>query len=313
MKHFLQLMFALISTTKLVILETFRTLLNIIFARHKDISNDIILITGGGRGIGRKIALEFARYKPQHIVIWGRKEESLIRTCEDIKTFGVQCSYQVCDVSSRELIYKKAVEIQETIGNVTILVNNAGILSGKPVEYLQADDMTNTLKVNTLAHIWTIKAFLPAMIERGQGHIVCMSSVLGLLGLKGVCDYATSKFATTGLMESLTQELEEYPYIHTTVIHPYQVDNDMFTGMRFRFPKLFPPLTEDHVARASVNAVLTNRKQITLPYYFYFVLFLRGILPVSCMTPAQKFLGLDKVMDKFNWHNADGGDVCSQS
>lgn len=307
-----------VKATWLIFTESVRGICNIAVFKPKDISNDIVLITGGGRGIGRLLALEFAKFRPEHIVIWGRKELWLKKTAEDIQNLGVKSTYHVCDVSNRELIYKKAKEVQESVGDVTILVNNAGILCGKPVQYLQPDEMKYTLKVNTLAQIWTIKAFLPAMIEKGQGHIVCMSSLLGLLGLKGVCDYSTSKFATTGMMECLMLELEDYQGIYTTMIHPYQVDNDMFAGMKVRFPQLFPALKEKYVTQATVQAVLNNRKQITLPVYFYFVLFFRSILPVSCMVPVQRFLGLDKVMDQFDWQNKEpdyctSTDICGQS
>ncbi|XP_060567880.1 short-chain dehydrogenase/reductase 3-like [Ruditapes philippinarum] len=295
----------------IVIIESVRAISRISFTKAKCISDDIILITGGGRGIGRQLALEFANFQPKCIVIWGRNEDWLKKTVADIESRGVRSTYRVCDVSSRELIYEKAREIQETVGEVTILVNNAGILCGKPIEFLQPEDMRHTLKVNTLAQIWTIKAFLPGMIGRGQGHIVCISSLLGLLGLKGVCDYVTSKFATTGMMDSLMQELEEYPDIHTTIVHPYQIDNDMFAGMQVRFPKLFPPLKEDYVTKATVQAVLNNRHQITLPVYFYMILFFRSVLPVSCMVPVQKFMGLDKVMDNFDWQKAAGSDLTS--
>ncbi|XP_045162385.2 short-chain dehydrogenase/reductase 3-like isoform X2 [Mercenaria mercenaria] len=259
----------------IVITESVRAISSIAVTKTKDISDEIILITGGGRGIGRQIALEFAKFRPKCIIIWGRKKDWLKRTVHDIQSLGVKSVYFVCDVSKRELIYEKAQEVQEMVGDVTLLVNNAGILSGKPIEFLQPEDMKETLKVNTLAQIWTIKAFLPAMLEKGKGHIVCMSSLLGLLGLKGVCDYATSKFATTGLMECLMQELEDYPNIHTTIIHPYQIDNNMFAGMQVRFPSLFPPLKEEYVTEATVQAVLNNRKQITLPVYFYLILFFR--------------------------------------
>ncbi|KAL4220942.1 Short-chain dehydrogenase/reductase 3 [Mactra antiquata] len=285
--------------------ETIRAIYYHIFTKPKDVTNDIVLITGGGRGIGRKLALAFAELRPKHIIIWGRNETWLKKTKEDICKLNVKSSYYVCDVSDKNVIYEKAREIQESVGDVTILVNNAGSLSGKSIIFLQPYDIESTLKVNTLAHIWTVKAFLPAMIRNGKGHVVCMSSVLGLLGLKGVCDYATTKFASTGLMEGLMLELEDYSGINTTIIHPYQVDNGMFAGMTVRFPKLFPALQEDYVTKETMTAILTNRKQVTLPTYFYMVLFFRSVLPISSMLPVQKFLGLDKVMDKFHWEVPD--------
>lgn len=80
----------------------------------------------------------------------------------------------------------------------------------------------------------TIKAVLPDMIESNRGHLVSISSVLGLLGMRGVSDYCSSKFAISGLMEALQWELQEYSNIHITAVHPYLVDNQMFAGLKLR-------------------------------------------------------------------------------
>lgn len=84
----------------------------------------------------------------------------------------------------------------------------------------------------------TIKSFLPGMISEQRGHIVTMNSVLGLIAMKGAGDYCSSKFATKGLLESLKWELLAYPYIHMTTIHPYTVDNQMFSGIKIRYVSL---------------------------------------------------------------------------
>ena len=85
----------------------------------------------------------------------------------------------------------------------------------------------------------TLKAFLPDMLKNNRGHIVIISSVLGLFGLKGAGDYVSSKFASTGLADAVRQELNTLgKNVQVTSIHPYQVDNDMFAGMHTRFRSL---------------------------------------------------------------------------
>lgn len=76
------------------------------------------------------------------------------------------------------------------------------------------------------------------MVSEQRGHIVTMNSVLGLIAMKGAGDYCSSKFATKGLLESLKWELLAYPYIHMTTIHPYTVDNQMFSGIKIRYVSL---------------------------------------------------------------------------
>ena len=76
------------------------------------------------------------------------------------------------------------------------------------------------------------------MINQERGHIVTISSMLGMMSLKGATSYCSSKFATTGMSEALFLELQEYPNIHLTSIHSYQVANDMFKGLELRFENI---------------------------------------------------------------------------
>ena len=82
----------------------------------------------------------------------------------------------------------------------------------------------------------TIKSFLPGMLEQNHGHIVSINSMLGLMGLSGAADYSASKFGALGFHESLSLELARNNKngIFTTTIHPYQINNDMFAGVRPR-------------------------------------------------------------------------------
>ncbi|VDI59499.1 all-trans-retinol dehydrogenase (NAD+), partial [Mytilus galloprovincialis] len=123
-------------------------------------------------------------------------------------------------------------EIKNSIGDVTILVNNAGIFNGALVLNDTEENIQKTFAINALAHIWAYKAFLSGMISQGRGHIVTISSMLGIMSLRGASSYCGSKFMTTGISEALHLELEEYPNIHLTSVHSYQVKNDMFQDLK---------------------------------------------------------------------------------
>ena len=120
------------------------------------------------------------------------------------------------------------------MGDVDILVNNAGIVTGK--KFLDATDgaIEKTFQVNTLAHFWLGKAFLPSMIDKNHGHVVTIASMAGIFGMAGLCDYCASKYAAVGFDESLRNELVAMAKdgIHTTVVCPYFINTGMFDGVQ---------------------------------------------------------------------------------
>merc|ERR1712113_94596 len=93
--------------------------------------------------------------------------------------------------------------------------------------------MKKTLEVNTLAHFYTVKTFLPDMIKQDEGHVVTIASSAGHLGVRGLADYCSSKFGAVGFDESLRQECKYQGYnIKTTCINPYIIDTGMFSGAK---------------------------------------------------------------------------------
>merc|ERR550539_360813 len=124
-----------------------------------------------------------------------------------IRQAGGQASSFLLDVTDREAVYKLADQIRKEIGDVTILINNAGIVTGKKLHECPDALMAKTIDVNTTAHFWTLKAFLPSMIEKNSGHIVSIASIVGFVGCPSLVDYVASKFGAVGLMEALFLEL----------------------------------------------------------------------------------------------------------
>merc|ERR1711915_162480 len=138
---------------------------------EKNISGQVVLITGGGSGIGRLMCLRFARLGAT-VVTWDINKSGNEETVDMIKKEGNRAFSYTVDMSSREAIYNAAEKTKEDIGPVTILVNNAGIVSGTPVMDTPDSKIIKTFEVNILAHFWMIKAFLPDMINHKLGHIV---------------------------------------------------------------------------------------------------------------------------------------------
>jgi all-trans-retinol dehydrogenase (NAD+) len=111
-----------------------------------------------------------------------------------------------------------------------MLINNAGVVSGRALLDTPDELIERSFSVNTLAHFWTVKAFLPTMLENDHGHIVSIASMAGHVGIPKLIDYCASKFAAVGFDEALRLELEVMGAegVHTTAICPYFIQA---TGM----------------------------------------------------------------------------------
>ncbi|CAL1532886.1 unnamed protein product [Lymnaea stagnalis] len=267
--------------------------------------DEIILITGGGRGIGRKLSLCFAKFHPKHIILWGRTQSTLSKTAKEVQDQGVNCSYMVCDVSSREQIYSLGKEVEAKFGQVTMLINNAGVVHPNSILNSNPEETEKTFRTNVLAHFWTTRAFLPGMIKQNRGHIITISSVLAITALNGASDYCSSKFASSGFSEALQDELKSTGVsgVKVTTVYPYHVDNDMFSGISTRFPQIFPAINEDYLSEKIVDAILCNREKLIVPKLMYLVALFYSIAPVSAVIPIMKFTGVHKAMDQFHEHH----------
>ncbi|XP_056324600.1 short-chain dehydrogenase/reductase 3b [Danio aesculapii] len=268
-------------------------------SRRRDLSGDVVLITGGGRGIGRHLAKEFAVRGAKKLILWGRTEKCLKETCEEITLMGTECHYFVCDVANREEVYKQAKVVREKVGDVTILVNNAAVVHGKSLLDSDDDALLKSQHINTMGQFWTTKAFLPRMLELQNGHVVCVNSILSLSPIPGAIDYCTSKASSLAFMESLTLGLLDCPGVACTTVLPFHTNTEMFQGMRVRFPQLFPPLKPEVVAQRTVDAVRTNTAFVYLPWTMNALVILKSMLPQSALEEIHRFSGTYTCMNTF--------------
>ena len=123
------------------------------------------------------------------------------------------CAFMV-DVSKVASIREGAIIARQAFGPVTMLINNAGVVSGKSTEELTEEQIERTFRVNTISHLYTIKEFLPDMKAEKRGHIVTVASMAGIAGVPGLTDYCASKWGAVGLDEALRLELKSAGLYH---------------------------------------------------------------------------------------------------
>ena len=262
------------------------------------IANRNVLITGGASGIGKKLSYLMA-IEGAHVIIWDINQKHLDEVIKAIRKKGCLATGYYCDVSDKSQIDDTAQKVKDEIGKIDILVNNAGIVFGKSYWEYSDEDIQRMIKINLMAHFWTIKAFLPEMRQSNSGHIVTIASAAGIIGVANLSVYSTTKFANFGMDESLRQEFRKAGLdIKTTVVCPYYIDTGMFKGVKSRFSFLLPILKEDRVAKRIFNAVRKNKSRVVMPPLVYTVWLLR-LLPVKVFDFVSNLLGINASMDEF--------------
>lgn len=270
-----------------------------LFKKRKSVQGQIVLITGGGSGLGRLMAHRFAKLGAIP-VIWDINEEGAKKVAEECQAFGKNKAYYYkVDLSKYQDVYAVADKVKEQVGVVDILINNAGIVTGKKLLDSSEALITKTFEVNSLALFWTAKAFLPEMINRNKGHLVTISSMAGLIGVCGLADYCGSKFAAFGFHESIRFELfkTKKTGVKTTVVCPYYVNTGMFDGVKEK-NFLLPILDADYAADQIVDAILTNREHLSMPY-FASLIGIPRCFPVFMFDWFMRYLGVSDTMDEF--------------
>lgn len=256
-------------------------------------------MTGGASGIGRQMSIQFAKQGAK-VIIADLNEKQAKVVAYEIKQSGGQALGIHCDVTSIESVKTAAQAARIAFGPITILVNNAGIVSGKLITELSYETIERTFKVNAISHFYTIKEFLPSMLEQNKGHIVTIASVAGLGGVSKMTDYCASKYAAVGIDDSLRNELKSLnSNVKTTCVCPYYINTGMFKGVSTKFNFLFPMLSEQWVAGRIIQAVKYDEEVLLMPKTMNSSYYIKAFLPVSWTDYLSHALGFQASMNTF--------------
>ena len=185
-----------------------------------------ILITGASRGIGRAIAIEFAKNKHNIIICAKSDLEGLKKTKQLIENEGVSCYTGLCDVTNEDSVKKFISDSAKAIGQTDILINNAGISYIGLLQDMSLEDWNKVLSTNLTSVFLMSKYVIPEMLKKQSGHIINISSVWGNIGASMEVAYSASKGGINSFTKALAKELAP-SNISVNAISPGFIDTDM--------------------------------------------------------------------------------------
>ena len=188
-----------------------------------------VLITGGGTGIGRAMALAFAR-EGAKVAIAARRKEKLQQVAEEITAQGGEAFPVECDVTLNADAERAVRETVEKFGALHVLANNAGTLSNATVEELSEEDWDRVTRVNIKGPFLMSRAALPAMRRAGRGSIINIGSILGLVAMKSRVAYCASKGALTMLTKAMALD-HGHENIRVNCVCPALVETEMVKAL----------------------------------------------------------------------------------
>ena len=227
------------------------------------LQNRTVVITGASSGIGRAAALEFAR-RGANLVIAARRGELLEEVALLCRRHGVQCTTIVADVAKRD----ECVRLITAAGAIDVLVNNAGFAIFDTIEKASPDDLEQMMQTNYFGTVWCTQVALPGMLGRGEGAIVNVSSIAGLMGYAGMGGYCATKFAIVGFTEALRDEVIGRG-LRVSLVCPGTTETDFFVkAERGKMPgasRLILAIKPEHVAKAICDSAEDGRYRRILP------------------------------------------------
>ena len=186
----------------------------------KDFNNKVAAITGAGSGIGQQLAVSLAK-AGCHLSLSDVNEKGLQATQQLLSAYTVKVTTQIVDVAQREQMAAWAQQTVQDHGKVNLIFNNAGVALGSTVEGMSYDDLEWMMGINFWGVVYGTKEFLPLLKQSGDGHVINISSLFGLISQPTQSAYNASKFAVRGFTESLRQELDlQNCGVSVTCVHP---------------------------------------------------------------------------------------------
>lgn len=259
-----------------------------------------VLVTGGAQGLGALLAEGCLERGAARVTLWDIDEAKLDALSTRLRAAGHQVDARRVDLARLEDLLETAAALPEE-WPVDVLINNAGIVCGRPLAEQTHDEIERTIRINTLGVIHATRALLPGMLERGRGHVVNLASASGFVPVPRLTTYAASKWACLGFSESLRVELRAHPGVHVTTVCPSYITTGMFDGVSAPFAA--PLLTPTYAAERILRAIERNTTMLRMPRIVHLVPILYHLLPTPFFDHVcGDWLGIYRSMDHFKGH-----------
>ena len=238
----------------------------------------VVVVTGAGRGLGRAIALRYAKERC-FVVGIDVDTSSFEGLTHEIEALGARALCLKCDVASPAEVTQCIAHILNAVHRVDILICNAGIAHEKYFEDLSASQFRHTIDVNFFGVVHLIQSFLS--LAKLPKQIAVVSSVLAFDTTVKVSEYSASKAALHSFLTVLRMEnRQKRRDVHITEVCPWHIATDMFQTWRLRWG-LFPPLSVEYVSDKLFDAVCKRRPIVIIPWYQWYVFTLFQQLPTG--------------------------------
>lgn len=216
------------------------------------------LITGGGKGIGRALAIALAK-EGVDIALMGRTAGSLEAVAKEVQASGVKVAYAIADVSDMSAVNAAVASLTKELGAIDILINNAGIAAFGGFLELTPTQWEQIIQVNLMGAYYVTRAVLPEMIARKTGDIINIASTAGQRGAPATSAYSASKFGLLGLTESLMLEVRKHN-IRVSALTPSTIATDMAKDLQLTDGNPEKVLQPEDLAELVVAQLKLNRR-----------------------------------------------------
>ena len=247
----------------------------------KDLRDKVAAITGAASGIGRALAVELAD-RGCHLALSDVNEAGLAETAGMAARPGIKVTTAKVDVADRDAVYAWSDRVATEHGKVNLVFNNAGVALAAFVDSVSYEDFEWIMGINFWGVVWGTQAYLPHLKKAGDGHVVNISSLFGLLSAPANGTYNASKFAVRGFTEALRQELDmENCGVSATCVHPGGIRTNIARAARTdpsvaaktgvdgetalaRFDKMLNVTSAESAALQILRAVESNKRRVVV-------------------------------------------------